>query len=62
VTELVTVTSARLQPDGWEDWVRWARAGAAHHPDPAQSRPVIDMLEADGGEFLSFALVTARTH
>ncbi|MFD5075570.1 SAM-dependent methyltransferase [Streptomyces sp. NPDC058371] len=61
ITELVTVTSARLQEGGWEDWLLWSRACAAHLPDgPAAHQPVIDMLTADRGEFLTFALVTAR--
>src|SRR5262245_18057873 len=51
ITELVTVTSARLQKDGWNDWLLWARAGG--------HQPTIAMLEADQGEYLSFALVTA---
>jgi SAM-dependent methyltransferase len=61
ITELVRVTSARLQEDGWGDWLLWSRACAAHVPDgQAAQQPVIDMLTVDGGEFLSFALVTAR--
>jgi hypothetical protein len=57
----VTVTSARLQEDGWYDWLLWARACAELSPDgPGPHQPVIDMLTEDGGEFLSFALVTAR--
>jgi SAM-dependent methyltransferase len=52
ITELVTVTSARLQENGWQDWLLWARA-VGHEP-------TIAMLEADQGEYLSFALVTAR--
>lgn len=61
ITELVNVTSAWLQPDGWRDWLLWARALAEYLPDgPASSQPVIDMLTADRGEYLSFALVTAR--
>ncbi len=61
ITELVTVTSARLQEDGWRDWLLWARACAEHLPDGrAANQPVIDMLNADGGEFLGFALMTAR--
>ncbi|MEV5342507.1 methyltransferase domain-containing protein [Streptomyces sp. NPDC052676] len=61
ITELVEVTSARLQQGSWRDWLLWARAGAEHHPDGRnRNQPVIDMLTADGGEFLSFALVTAR--
>lgn len=52
ITELVTVTSARLQKNGWNDWLLWSRAGG--------HQPTIDMLEADQGEYLSFALVTAQ--
>ncbi|MFF4352151.1 SAM-dependent methyltransferase [Streptomyces sp. NPDC001530] len=61
ITELVTVTSARLQEDGWRDWLLWSRACAEHLEEGrAAHQPVIDMLTADAGEFLSFALVTAR--
>ncbi|MET7914821.1 methyltransferase domain-containing protein [Streptomyces avermitilis] len=62
ITELVTVTSARFQEDAWRDWLLWSRAGAEHLPEGrAAHQPVIDMLTADAGKFLSFALVTART-
>ncbi|MEE1927168.1 methyltransferase domain-containing protein [Streptomyces sp. TRM 70351] len=61
ITELVKVTSARLQQDAWQDWLLWARAGAEHHPGGrSANQPVIEMLTADGGAFLSFALVTAH--
>lgn len=61
ITELVTVTSARPQRDGWRDWLLCARACAEYRPDgPASSRPVIDILTADDGGLLTFALVTAR--
>ncbi|MFH8569378.1 SAM-dependent methyltransferase [Streptomyces sp. NPDC017993] len=61
ITDLVTVTSARLQQDGWRDWLLWAEACADYRPDGRTSnQPVIDMLTTDGGEFLSFALITAR--
>ncbi|MFF4342538.1 SAM-dependent methyltransferase [Kitasatospora sp. NPDC001540] len=61
ITELVEVTSAHLQQDAWRDWLLWARAGAGHQPDGRNAnQPVIDMLTADAGEFISFALVTAR--
>jgi len=61
ITELVRVTSARLQQDAWRDWLLWSQAGAEHLPDGrTANQPVIDMLTEDGGEFLSFALVTAR--
>lgn len=60
LTELVTVTSARLQANGWHDWLLWARAllevGA---PDADGTQRVVAMLEADKGEFLSFVLVVA---
>jgi len=54
ITELVTVTSARMQEHGWADWLRWERAKNASGEDS-----VISMLEADRGELLTFALVTA---
>jgi hypothetical protein len=64
VTELVTVTSARLQQDGWRDWLLWTQAVAEHTGDwagpPHNRQAVIDLLTADGGEFLTFAMVTAR--
>lgn len=62
ITELVTVTSARLQPHGWDDWLRWARAVRERQPEDARQLhdSVIAMLEADGGKLLTFALVTAR--
>ena len=51
ITGLVDVTSARLQPDGWRDWLLWAEA------EPHQ--PTIDMLTADAGRYLGFTLLTA---
>ncbi|WP_217165993.1 methyltransferase domain-containing protein [Streptomyces sp. AC512_CC834] len=68
ITELVDVTSARLQPDAWRDWLLWTRAGAAYRADARSTdgtsadgdQAVIDMLNADRGEYLSFALLTAR--
>jgi SAM-dependent methyltransferase len=60
ITELVKVTSARLQAHGWRDWLAWARACAEHQPDNPAHQGVIDMLTADGGELLTFAILTAR--
>ncbi|QFY09179.1 methyltransferase domain-containing protein [Nonomuraea phyllanthi] len=61
ITEQVTVTSARLQEDGWRDWLLWTHAAVEHRPATAAAQqPVLDMLTADRGEFLSFALVAAR--
>ncbi len=61
ITELVTVTSARLQRGAWRDWWLWSRAVAelgAGHGKGVDS--VVAMLEADQGQFLSFALLAAR--
>ena len=52
ITELVDDVVARLQDGGWEDWLVWAEVGG--------SQPTVDMLRADGGELISFALVSAR--
>jgi len=63
ITGLVTVTSARLQHDGWRDWLPWAQAVAEHTADRTglpQRQAVIDLLTADSGEFLTFAMITAR--
>ena len=60
ITELVDVTAARLQEDGWRDWLAWTRACAEHQPDNPANQPVIDVLTADGGEFLTFAMIAAR--
>jgi SAM-dependent methyltransferase len=53
ITELVTVTAARLQESGWRDWLTWAEAVDANGP-------VVEMLRADQGENLTFAMVAAR--
>lgn len=61
ITELVEVTSAWLPQDAWRDWLLWARAAAERTPDGrSANQPIIDMLTTDGGEFPSFALITAR--
>lgn len=59
ITELVTVTSARLQESGWSDWLLWAQVIAEHGKEQG-GNPSLPMLEADQGEYLTFALVTAR--
>ncbi|UYM06405.1 methyltransferase domain-containing protein [Solicola gregarius] len=56
-TGLVDVTSCRAQERGWSDWLAWTQALDAR--DPGSQRAVLDMLEADGGANLSFAMVTA---
>jgi len=57
ITELVEVTSARLQETGWHDWLTWAEAASEHTGTPDGS---LEMLRADRGEYLGFALVSAR--
>ncbi len=53
ITELVTVTAARLQDSGWRDWLTWAEVVDG-------DGPVLEMLRADNGEYLTFAMVSAR--
>lgn len=60
-TQLVSIISARLQEDGWDDWLLWHRAGRElRGADPGTPDPVLTMLETDAGELLTFALLTAR--
>jgi len=61
ITKLVDVTCARLQAHGWQDWLAWERALAEYRPqDRAEHLARIDLLTADAGRFLSFALLAAR--
>ncbi|NIK62468.1 SAM-dependent methyltransferase [Kribbella shirazensis] len=57
ITELVDVTAARLQPNGWADWLRWSRAVSEYR---GERDGALDMLEADNGQFLTFAILAAR--
>ena len=55
------MTSARLQPSGWSDWLLWSKVCHEHSTQPEfDVGTVIEMLEVDRGDLLSFALVTAR--
>ena len=56
-TGLVDVSACRAQETGWADWLAWTRA--LDERDPGSQREILDMLEADRGEHLSFAMVTA---
>jgi len=58
ITELVEVTAARLQESGWADWLAWSRAVSEQR---GTRDGALDMLEADQGEYLTFALLAART-
>ena len=61
ITKLVDLACARLYPQAWQDWLAWERAAASYQPENrAEHLAVIDMLEADGGELLSFAMLAAR--
>jgi len=57
ITELVEVTAARLQESGWHDWLTWAQAVSEHR---GSRDGALDMLEADQGEHLTFAILAAR--
>ncbi len=58
ITELVEVTAARFQESGWADWATWSQAASAYRGERDGS---LDMLEADQGEYLTFAILAART-
>ncbi|HEX2296605.1 MAG TPA: methyltransferase domain-containing protein [Actinomycetota bacterium] len=61
LTGLVEVVSARHQPGAWESWLLWSRVLQSCTDDAEGAIGTsIDMLEADGGDLLSFALVVAR--
>jgi SAM-dependent methyltransferase len=57
ITELVDVTAARLQENGWADWIRWSRAVSEYR---GEDKRTLDMLEVDQGEYLTFAILAAR--
>jgi SAM-dependent methyltransferase len=57
ITKLVDVTAARLQDNGWQDWVRWSRAVSEYR---GERDGALDMLEADNGQYLTFAVLAAR--
>lgn len=57
ITELVDVTAARLQESGWADWLAWSQAVSEYRGERDGS---LDMLEADQGEYLTFAILAAR--
>ena len=50
--------TARTQDDGCANWLLWERAVLELKGE--HSSPVQGMLEADGGAFITFALVTGR--
>lgn len=56
LTGLVSSVRARLQDSGWADWLRWSQAVQARSGQDVD--PVVEMLLADGGGLLSFALVS----
>ena len=57
ITELVDVTAARLQDNGWADWIRWSRAVSEFR---GEDKSTLEMLEADNGQYLTFAVLAAR--
>ncbi|MGP4020431.1 SAM-dependent methyltransferase [Saccharopolyspora sp. 5N708] len=62
-THLVEVTAARMQHEGWADWKLWCEVCAEHSSDETVRRGSVRdlrMLDADRGEHLTFALITAR--
>lgn len=60
---LVEIVAARPQPRGWDDWRLWCEVCAEHasNEDVRQASATEGgTLDADGGELLTFALVTGR--
>jgi len=55
LTGLVDGVSAAPARTGWSDWLRWAQAAATGRDDD----PSVEMLRADRGDLLTFALVSA---
>jgi ubiquinone/menaquinone biosynthesis C-methylase UbiE len=53
-----TSVTARSQPEGCANWLLWERA--VNELKGQATSPVQQMLEADGGAFVTFALVTGR--
>ena len=60
LTGLVTDVRARLQPDGWADWWLWHEVTCGLRGEDPMASAVGRMLAADGGQTLSFTLLTAR--
>lgn len=61
VTELVTAISSRSQETGWADWLLWHQACSQASGRPSSATdPVLNMLEVDQGQLLTFALLSAR--
>ena len=54
----VPAVTARNQTDACANWLLWERAVMELKGQPTS--PVQGMLEADGGAFVTFALVTGR--
>lgn len=63
ISEKVQVVAARSHPEGWRDWLIWSEVcrdyGASDFVRD-DSAATVKMLEADQGEYLTFALVAAR--
>ncbi len=60
LTGLVTDVKASLQHDGWADWWLWHEVTCALRGEDPTASAVGRMLAADGGQTLSFTLLTAR--
>lgn len=62
LTGLVDDVEAQLQPDGWDDWWLWHDVTCSLRGEDPHASAVGRMLAADGGQLLSFTLLTARKH
>lgn len=55
---LISNVEAREARSGWDDWLRWSQASATRHGN--RSDPVVEMLQKDRGELLTFSLLSGR--
>jgi SAM-dependent methyltransferase len=60
-TGLVDVQRVDTLPDGWKMWLQWKRARLALGDNSPGLESDIQVLEADGGQYMGFIRMIART-
>jgi len=59
-TGLVQLEVGETMPDGWLIWQQWEQARQAAGDDSTALQSDIDVLEADGGQYMGFLKLIAR--